>query len=152
MGDLERGPWHDDLKKENRTFDYIVMADILEHLHDPGKVLGQARDLLRPGGSIWISVPNITHNGVLIEMLNGRFEYRKIGLLDNTHIRFFSAGSLEAMVRGARLTVVRKADPILAVKRTELKNSYRDVPWHVALFLKMRRGGEIYQFVWELKA
>ena len=42
-------------------------------------------------------------------------------------------------------------DPVLAVKRTELKNSYRDVPWPVALYLKRRRGGEIYQFVWELK-
>jgi len=152
MGDLEKGPWYDNLKMAGKTFDYVVMADILEHLYDPWKVLGRARGLLKPGGSIWISVPNFTHNGVLIELLNGRFEYRKIGLLDNTHIRFFSAGSLEAMVRGAGLTVVKKADPVLAVKRTELKNSYRDVPWYVALYLKMRRGGEIYQFVWELKA
>jgi O-antigen biosynthesis protein len=152
MGDLERGPWHANLKGEKRSFDYIVMADILEHLHDPGRVLRQARELLKPSGSIWVSVPNITHNGVLIELLNGRFEYRKVGLLDDTHIRFFSAGSLEAMVRSAGLSVVKRADPVLAVKRTELKNSYRDVPWPVALFLKMRRGGEIYQFVWELKA
>ena len=151
QGDLERGPWYDDLRREGRTFDYIVMADILEHLHDPAKVLAQAADLLKPGGSMWISIPNFTHNAVLIELLNGRFEYRKIGLLDNTHLRFFSAGSLEAMVRGAGLKVVRRADPVLAVKRTELKNSYRDVPWPVALYLKRRRGGEIYQFVWELK-
>jgi 2-polyprenyl-3-methyl-5-hydroxy-6-metoxy-1,4-benzoquinol methylase len=150
-GDLERGPWHENLKKEGRTFDYVVMADILEHLYDPQKVLRQAKELLKPFGSIWISVPNIAHNGVLIELLNGRFNYREIGLLDNTHIRFFSAGSLEEMVRGAGLKVVNRADPVLAVKRTELKNSYGDVPWYVALYLKMRRGGEIYQFVWELK-
>jgi 2-polyprenyl-3-methyl-5-hydroxy-6-metoxy-1,4-benzoquinol methylase len=151
-GDLERGPWHENLKREGRTFDYVVMADILEHLYDPRKVLRQAGELLKPGGSLWISVPNVTHNGVLIELLNGRFGYREIGLLDNTHIRFFSAGSLAEMVRAAGLRVVKKADPVLAVKRTELKNSYRDVPWHVALYLKMRPGGEIYQFVWELKA
>jgi 2-polyprenyl-3-methyl-5-hydroxy-6-metoxy-1,4-benzoquinol methylase len=152
MGDLAGGPWQTNLSAEGRRFDAIVMADILEHLYDPWKALAQARSLLKPGGSIWISVPNFTHNGILIELWNGRFEYRKIGLLDNTHVRFFSAASLEEMVKGAGLAVTRRLDPELAVKRTELKNSYRDVPWPVALFLKLRRGGEIYQFVWELKA
>ncbi len=151
FGDLENGPWHANFIAEGMAFDTIVMADILEHLRDPAKALARARGLLKPGGSIWISVPNVTHNAVLIEMLNGRFEYRDIGLLDSTHIHFFSSGSLEAAVRGARLEVARRLDPVLAVKRTELKNSYRDVPWHVALYLRMRRGGEIYQFVWELK-
>ena len=151
MGDLEKGPWYETLKREGRKFDFVVMADVLEHLHDPAKALARAKELLKPGGSIWISVPNFTHNAVLIEMLNSRFDYREVGLLDSTHIHFFSAQSLESMVRGAGLSVVKRLDPILNVKRTEIKNSYRDVPWYVALYLKMRKGGEIYQFVWELK-
>ena len=152
LGDLEKGPWYDTLKKEGRSFDVIVMADVLEHLSDPAKLLSRAKDLLKPGGSIWISVPNFTHNAVLIEMLNGRFDYRDVGLLDSTHVHFFSGVSLEAMVRGAGLSVVKRLDPVLKVKRTEIKNSYRDVPWYVALYLKLRKGGEAYQFVWELKA
>jgi len=152
QGDLEKGPWYANLKQEGRKFDFVVMADVLEHLHDPATLLTRAKDLLKPGGSIWISVPNFTHNAVLIETLNGRFEYGNIGLLDSTHIHFFSAPSLEAMARRVGLRVVKRLDPVLKVKRVpELQNSYRDVPWYVALYLKLRKGGEIYQFVWELK-
>src|SRR5665213_1471119 len=152
-GDLEKGPWFETLKSEGRRFDYIVMADVLEHLHDPAKLLSRATELRKPGGSLWISVPNFTHNAVLIEMLNGRFDYGEVGLLDGTHIHFFSEPSLEAMARRVGLKVVKRLDPVLKVKRVpELQNSYGDVPWHVALYLKMRKGGEVYQFVWELKA
>jgi O-antigen biosynthesis protein len=152
LGDLDACPWFDTLSREDRRFDTVIMADVLEHLYDPGKVLRKGRVLLKPGGSIWISVPNFTHNGVIIEMWNGRFAYRNVGLLDNTHVRFFSARSLEAMVAEAGLEVAQRRDPVLRVKRTELGNSYRDVPWPVALFMRLRPGGETYQFVWELKS
>ena len=150
-GDLEQPLWHDTLVHEAKRFDYIILADVLEHLRDPWKTLGQAASLLKPEGSIWISVPNIGHNGILIELLNGRFDYREIGLMDNTHLRFFTARSLAQMVERAGLKIARRLDPRLDVKRTELKNSYRDVPWYVALYLRRRPGGTCYQFVWELK-
>ncbi|MBK9989895.1 MAG: class I SAM-dependent methyltransferase [Verrucomicrobia bacterium] len=151
LGDLEKPFWHETLTSEKKFFNHIIMADVLEHLHNPLKVLSQMKDLLKPNGSIWISVPNLAYNGVLIELLNGRFDYREIGLLDNTHWRFFAAKSLEKMVNEAGLKVTQRRDPKVRVRRSELKNSYFEIPWFVALYLRFRPAGETYQFVWELR-
>ncbi|MBI5380299.1 MAG: class I SAM-dependent methyltransferase [Opitutae bacterium] len=151
LGDLEQPFWHETLSREGRTFDGIILADILEHLRDPWKTLRQIRTLLRPDGAIWISVPNVAHNGILIELLQGRFDYREVGLLDNTHLRFFTADSLARLVAAAGLRIAARFDPTQQVHCTELKNSYRELPWYVARYLRRRPGGEIYQFVWELR-
>lgn len=151
LGNLEQKQWFDTLSSEPKRFDFIIMADILEHLHNPGLVLRQMKELLKPGGSIWISVPNLAHNAVLIELLNGRFDYRDVGLLDNTHIHFFAEKSLEKTVAAASLRVTKRLDPRVRVRRTELKNSYLSVFWPVALYLRFRPKGEVYQFIWELR-
>jgi 2-polyprenyl-3-methyl-5-hydroxy-6-metoxy-1,4-benzoquinol methylase len=151
LGDLEKDGWHNYLRKNRRSFDYIIFADILEHLYHPDRVLTQAIEFLRPEGSIWISVPNLAHNSVLIELLHDRFDYRPVGLLDTTHIHFFSEQSLLKMVWAADLRVARRLDPIQWISRTEFKSSYEGLPWAVAMFLRRRRNGEVYQFVWELR-
>jgi len=76
------------------SFDVVVFGDVLEHLRDPLAVLRQARPLLKPGGSVVISVPNVAHGDVRLALLRGRFEYRNLGLLDETHVRFFTRESL----------------------------------------------------------
>jgi 2-polyprenyl-3-methyl-5-hydroxy-6-metoxy-1,4-benzoquinol methylase len=151
LGDLEKDGWHNYLRKNRHSFDYIIFADILEHLAHPDRVLTQAIEFLRPEGSIWISVPNLAHNSVLIELLHDRFDYRSVGLLDTTHIHFFSEQSLLKMVWTADLRIARRLDPIQWISRTEFKNSYEGLPWAVAAFLRTRRNGEVYQFVWELR-
>lgn len=152
LGDLAKDHWHAHLRRKLSSFDSIILADVLEHLPEPERVLGRAAEFLRPDGSIWISVPNLTHNSVLIEILNDRFDYRDIGLLDRTHIHFFSEQSLLKLVRRLGLRVSRRLDPIQWVTHTEFRNSYTQLPRSVAKFLKARKNGEIYQFVWELKA
>ena len=74
-------------------YQYIVCADVLEHLRDPGQVLQRLKDLLTPDGKILISIPNIGHIGVFLELLSGDFRYREEGLLDRTHLRFFTRRS-----------------------------------------------------------
>jgi 2-polyprenyl-3-methyl-5-hydroxy-6-metoxy-1,4-benzoquinol methylase len=133
------------------TFDYIIFADVLEHLHEPQIVLNEIKKLLNPEGSIWISVPNISHNAVLIDLWNDKFTYREAGLLDNTHLRFFTESSLDKMVKDCNLVVNKAFNLKNVVENTEFKNSYDDVPATVALLLKRRDHGETYQFVWELK-
>lgn len=71
-------------------FDVITFADVLEHLKAPAAALQKVRPFLRPGGCVVASIPNITHCAVIYEMAHGNFEYRSLGLLDNTHIRFFT--------------------------------------------------------------
>ena len=133
------------------NYDYIIFADVLEHLHDPKRVLTDSKKLLSPNGSIWISIPNVAHNAVLIDLMNNRFTYREIGLLDVTHIKFFTIISLLQMIADCKLELITRFDLKNPVQHTEFGNSYDDVPPWVADFLQKRDLGEVYQFVWELK-
>ncbi|HEY3738151.1 MAG TPA: class I SAM-dependent methyltransferase [Jatrophihabitans sp.] len=76
------------------SFDVVVFGDVLEHLRDPLSVLRDARSLLRPGGYVVISVPNIAHGDVRLALLSGHFNYGGVGLLDDTHLRFFTRENL----------------------------------------------------------
>ena len=74
-------------------YDIIVCADVLEHLRDPGRLLQLLQNVLQPTGKILISIPNVGHIGVILELLGGDFHYRPEGLLDETHLRFFTRQS-----------------------------------------------------------
>ena len=76
------------------SYDAIVCADVLEHLPDPGRVLDQLQAMLAPGGQLLISIPNVGYAAVVAELLSGEFRYRPTGLLDETHLRFFTRSSL----------------------------------------------------------
>lgn len=130
-------------------FDYIIFADVLEHLFDPESALTKAKSYLNGAGSIWISIPNIGHNSVLIDLYQNKFEYRKTGLLDDTHIRFFTRSSLTSMVERCGLSVANKIDLLNTVENTEFGNKYEDVD--IGEFLRLREDGEVYQFVWGLR-
>lgn len=82
-------------------FDVIVLADVLEHLRRPEQTLLRMRDLLNPGGYAVVSLPNIANWKTRVALLFGRFDYRDEGILDRTHLRFFTKRSAEAMIRGA---------------------------------------------------
>ena len=84
-------------------FDVILSADVLEHLRNPLKVLTEINRQLKPGGSVIISVPNSTHLWVRMQMCLGRFEYAERGILDKTHLRFFTLRSFQALLHAAGL-------------------------------------------------
>lgn len=89
-------------------FDLIVCGDVLEHLRDP---LGVVRSLTRhlaPGGRVLISVPNVAHLWIRLNLLLGRFEYADRGILDRTHLRFFTWRSLRRLLDDAGLRVVSR--------------------------------------------
>jgi glycosyltransferase involved in cell wall biosynthesis/2-polyprenyl-3-methyl-5-hydroxy-6-metoxy-1,4-benzoquinol methylase len=148
-GNIESDLWVQ--KLQGGTFDYIIFCDVLEHLHNPGKTLAAAIGLLSDGGSIIVSVPNLAHNSVLIELWNNRFEYRNTGLLDETHLCFFSKTSLAKLVHQAGFRVYNEHNTSCAVDNTEFKHSLADVPREVAKAMAKREHADIYQFVWELK-
>ena len=86
-------------------FDYILMADVLEHLIEPANVLDKMQKLLNDEGKIIISLPNITHASIKLNLLANEFLYTPTGLLDKTHLRFFTLNSIIDMVNnvGMRL-------------------------------------------------
>jgi SAM-dependent methyltransferase len=91
------------------TFDRIVFADVLEHVVDPGSLLMRARRCLHAGGSVIVSVPNVAHWTVRTGLLIGRFDYADGGIMDATHVRWFTRRTLVAVLRNAGFEVGRVA-------------------------------------------
>jgi SAM-dependent methyltransferase len=71
-------------------FDFVLMMDVLEHLRDPEQLLRFAKGHLSPGGSVVITLPNIAFWGIRRLLLLGNFNYTDVGILDRTHLRFFT--------------------------------------------------------------
>jgi len=94
------------------VYDYVVFADVLEHLHDPARTLADAVRLLAPGGHILISAPNATYGPLVAELLHGRLEYRDNGLLDRSHVRLLTRQSLLQMVADSGLLETAAVDTI----------------------------------------
>ncbi len=89
------------------SFDAMLFADVLEHLSDPGRALAALVPALAPGGVVIVSVPNVAHLWIRLSLLAGRWTYADRGILDRTHLRFFTRRTLGALLAGAALTVER---------------------------------------------
>lgn len=85
----------------HQTFDVAVFGDVLEHLRDPLKVLKDVRQILKPNGYVVASIPNIAHGAIRLALLNGKFEYTKLGILDSTHLRFFTRKTVQELFEQA---------------------------------------------------
>ena len=103
VGDIEQYAWKDAFSAER--YDYILFADVLEHLRDPWKVLRESADLLKLGGRIIISVPNIAHAEILASLYNNDFSYAEVGIMDKSHLRFFTEATLREMIAESGLQI-----------------------------------------------
>ena len=131
-------------------FDYIIFADVLEHLSHPEKVLKVCKELLKEEGRILVSVPNISHNSVIIDLLKDEFQYDDTGLLDRTHIHFFTHKSFIRMTTECNLFICETIPIYSRVANNEIHNSYLDVPEEIASYLRTRTEGSIYQYVYNI--
>ena len=86
-----------ELDYEEGTFDYILFGDVLEHLKDPHGVIRKLRPFLKNDGEILASIPNLMHISVMSELIRGNFTYQDEGLLDRTHIHFFTKNEIGRM-------------------------------------------------------
>lgn len=104
--DVIGGTAEDAMGTMNEKFDVIVFADVLEHFVHPEDVLSQARALLAPGGRVVISIPNVAHLSVRLQLLMGSFTYTDRGILDRTHLHFYTKKTLKKMIVGAGLDTI----------------------------------------------
>ena len=79
-------------------FDVVVLSDVLEHLASPDEMLNLAGSALKPGGILLVSVPNVAHWSIRLNLLLGRFDYTDFGLCDSTHLRWFTRRTIQALV------------------------------------------------------
>lgn len=111
-------------------FDCIVANDVLEHLVDPWAVLQRASKHLAPGGCVVASLPNIRHWPTLNALfLGGRWDYTEAGILDRTHLRFFTQKSLPELFERAGMSLTS----CTGINGNEL-------PWKIALLNRMLSG------------
>jgi 2-polyprenyl-3-methyl-5-hydroxy-6-metoxy-1,4-benzoquinol methylase len=127
-------------------FDVIVAADVLEHLRDPRRVLDACLEHLDRNGEVVLSIPNIAHGDLRLALLQGEFEYRQVGLLDETHLRFFTRQSLERFLADSDLVV-------LEWDRTTIPVGDTEIPWHPSVdqetlnWVMAQADADTYQFV-----
>lgn len=107
--------------KYEAFFDVIFYADVLEHLYDPWSAIALHLPFLRPGGYVIASIPNINNLFILLNMLAGRFDYTEYGLLDRTHIRFFTSSTALEMFTSNGLTLM------------DFRRSFPDAAWHAEM-------------------
>ena len=89
-------------------FDVISFADVLEHMYDPWEAMVLAKELLSERGKCVFQIPNMGHRSIIGGLLSNRFDYELMGLLDVTHIRFFTPGSFEDACQQAGYKIMRK--------------------------------------------
>jgi len=107
-----------DLPAGHGEFDVILCLDVLEHMVDPWKALDRlVIGYLKPGGTLVVSLPNVQHHSVVLPLLfRGRWRYQNEGLLDRTHLRFFTREGAGALLTHPQLTGLRSVTPGLGLR------------------------------------
>ena len=139
-------------KFQNAAFDAIIFADVLEHLTEPERVLCEAGKLLKENGRIYVSVPNITHNDILLKLYDDRFDYTPTGILDNTHVHFWGLENIKQLSGNTGLYIESLEATRCPAGATE---QYPDAceprmsnqPDLFSSLLRERSCGEVYQFI-----
>lgn len=105
----------DELPFERGSFGAMVFGDVLEHLHDPHRLLRVLRPWLADDGAVVCSIPNVAHWSVVLPLLTqDRWPYDDAGLLDRTHVHFFTLAEAQLMLRGCGFAVESAAITTLA--------------------------------------
>ncbi len=131
----------------DRRYDVIVFGDLLEHLADPAPALARLTSLLAPGGSVVVSMPNVAHGSVRLALLQGRWDYQTLGLLDRTHIQFFTRRTLLDLLHGAGLTALEVRTTVKDPLASEVAVDPDLLPPGVVDWVRAQPDALTYQFL-----
>ena len=138
VGDLETM----EIALQPGTYDVVLCADIIEHLKDPVAALARLRPLLKPDGRLIVSVPNIANWSMRVTHLLGRWDYQDRGLMDRTHLHFFTQRTIRTTLEraGYRVEQVEVSCPLPVLRREPFTRA--------AHWLALRRKNLLaYQFI-----
>lgn len=122
LGNIEQLPLRE--KLGDRRFDVILAGDFLEHLAEPVKLLQELKGFLSESGYLVASIPNIAHGSIRLSLLRGKFQYKDIGILDRTHLRFFTLDGIFRMLADAHFVAV----DVQRVRKDPFKEPYVEGP------------------------
>lgn len=135
-------------KFQGIEFDSIIFADVLEHLSQPDVALSNASKMLKEQGRIYVSIPNVAHNDVLLKAFNNHFDYTRVGILDDTHVHFWGYENLFSFAVSNGLYI---HDIEITYCPTGQTEQYRGetIPYSPILlnYFNERKYAEAYQFI-----
>lgn len=134
----------------SKQFDYIIFADVLEHLTNTEAVLKKAKDFLTDSGRLLITFPNLAHNSVLIGLFNNELDWKEYGLLDQTHNTFFTQHGFESMFNRVGLHIDIEDFTYSQVGQNEIDTNYNQLPIPSRFDFRSRLFGEVYQYFYSL--
>ncbi|VVB56324.1 Ubiquinone biosynthesis O-methyltransferase [uncultured archaeon] len=149
VGNLENLDFNKSLGDEK--FDVIYFGDVLEHLKDPKRILLGIRNFLGKEGYLVISIPNIAHWSTRLELFNGNFDYQKIGILDDSHLRFFTKKSITNLLESCGY-FIEAIDNVEQFDRTIINNilkmkGFNEIESYKIFLMLSQSGAEAYQYV-----
>jgi methionine biosynthesis protein MetW len=148
-----KGSAEEELSKITGRFDVIVIADVLEHLVDPDVVLRLISERISQHGKVIISLPNVAHLSVRFALIFGRFNYSDRGILDRTHLHFYTRKSIAELCKRNGLTINSwTVTPAPVEEVLPIMNKHIALRWILNLGDKVAilwKSGLAYQFVIE---
>lgn len=131
------------------NYDALVFLDVLEHLQNPWSVLEGTLSVLKPGGKIFVIVPNIAHISIVRRLLRGQFEYAEHGTMDRTHLRWFTRNSLQQALSeaGYEKTKIQVSPHIPYLKGNHLL--LRKLKKHLTDIFPNQLGGSLIAFAYK---
>ena len=128
-------------------FDVVVFGDVLEHLRNPLRLLRASRSILAPEGCVVASIPNVAHGDVRLSLLKGVFRYQPLGLLDDTHIRFFTRETIEELFDAAGFVISDVERVAVDLFGTELGVAADEFSPEIVAHVEADPESRTYQFV-----
>jgi 2-polyprenyl-3-methyl-5-hydroxy-6-metoxy-1,4-benzoquinol methylase len=99
-----------------KRFDRVLLLDVLEHLLHPEQILRQSHDVLKRDGLLIVSLPNIANIHIRLMLLFGRFNYTERGILDKTHLRFFTRKTARQLLESNGFSIVEEKETIIPLE------------------------------------
>lgn len=133
-----------------QRFDIVVVTDVLEHVREPWSLLQAAREVLDTGGRVVASIPNFAHAAVRLAVVSGAMPYRGLGILDDTHVRFFTVDGIRSLFEESGFRVQEIARTTLPFgQRSDLVPDVRvlNVPGEIERHVREDPEHETLQFV-----
>src|SRR5579872_352136 len=114
--DVRRGLGAASSQLDGAKFDYVLLMDVLEHLARPEVLLQDCHAVLKPSGQIIVSIPNVANVTVRLALALGKFEYAERGIMDRTHLRFFTRRTGRKMLEACGFEVVRQQSTVMPIE------------------------------------
>lgn len=137
-------------KKYFYKFDYIVFGDVLEHILYPELILQKFKSFLKPGGYFLISFPNSAHASVKAELLMDNLEFTDVGLLDKTHIKFWTYRGIAKMISDNGFKIERLDKTAFRFQGCQSINNFERLPKNIQSFIKNDKHSHVCQYIVKL--